>query len=98
MPGALLGLFLVYLTFDFSIVSAIPLLSELAPGARGTLMAVNVAAMAIGRLVSSLSAARLWSVGGLVGNTTVSAAAVFLALIILARLVEERRPGVELSV
>lgn len=98
LPGALLGLFLVYLTFDFSIVSAIPLLSELAPGARGTLMAVNVAAMAIGRLVSSLSAARLWSVGGLVGNTTVSAAAAFLALIILARLVEERRLGVELSV
>lgn len=98
LPGALLGLFLVYLTFDFSIVSAFPLLSELAPGARGTLMAVNVAAMAAGRLISSLTAARLWAASGLVGNTTISAVAAFLALIILARLVEERRPGMELSV
>jgi predicted MFS family arabinose efflux permease len=98
LAAALLGLFLVYLTFDFSIVSAFPLLSELAPGARGTLMAVNVAAMAVGRLVSSLTAARLWSANGLTGNTTVSAAAALLALIVLARLVEERRPAAEMSV
>ena len=95
--GALLGLFLVYLTFDFSIVSLFPLLSELAPEARGTLMALNVAAMAVGRLVSSLTAARLWLASGLAANTAVSAAAVFLALVVLAGLIQERRPEVEVA-
>jgi predicted MFS family arabinose efflux permease len=97
LPGAMLGLFLVYLTFDFSIVSAIPLISELSPEARGTLMATNVAAMAAGRLLSSLSAVRLWSAGGLPANTLVSAAAVTLALGILFILIRERRPIPEVA-
>jgi predicted MFS family arabinose efflux permease len=95
LAGALLGLFLVYLTFDFSIVSAIPMISELAPQARGTLMATNVAAMAVGRLASSLSAIRLWSAGGLAANTLLSAAAVALALALLLTLIRERRPLAE---
>jgi predicted MFS family arabinose efflux permease len=92
---ALAGLFLVYLTFDFSIVSAIPLISELAPAARGTVLALNVAAMAVGRLVSSLGAVRLWSAGGLQANALASAMAVLLALVILLALVRERRPVAE---
>jgi predicted MFS family arabinose efflux permease len=97
LAGALAGLFLVYLTFDFSIVSALPLLSELAPGSRGTLMALNVAAMAAGRLVSSLTAVRLWSSGGLAANAISSAAAVALALAVLAVLVRERRQEVKIA-
>lgn len=94
---ALVGLFLVYLSFDFSIVSLFPLLSELAPGARGTLMAVNVAAMAVGRLISSLTAARLWSAGGLAANTFVSAATVGVALVLMLVLIRERAPGLQTS-
>ncbi len=95
LAGALVGIFLVYVTFDFSIVSVFPLLSELAPQARGALMALNVAAMAIGRLISSLSAVRLWTVGGLPANTLLSALAVTLALIILLTLIREHRPELE---
>jgi predicted MFS family arabinose efflux permease len=91
LGGALAGLFLVYLTYDFSIVSSLPLLSELAPRARGTLLSVNVAAMALGRLASSLTAVRLWDAGGLAANTLVSALAVMLALTTLLLFVRERR-------
>jgi predicted MFS family arabinose efflux permease len=97
LAGALLGIFLIYVTFDFSIVSVFPLLSELAPQARGALMALNVAAMAIGRLISSLSAVRLWTAGGLVANTIVSALAVTLALIILVTLIRENRPELQVA-
>jgi predicted MFS family arabinose efflux permease len=92
LVAAIFGLFLVYLTYDFSIVSMLPLLTELAPGARGTLMALNVAALAVGRLLSSLTAVRLWNTGGLAANTAVSAGATLLALLILATMVNERQP------
>lgn len=89
LVGALFGLFLVYCSFDFCIVSALPLISELSSGARGTLLAFNVAAMAVGRLVSSLTAVRVWSASGIAGNTLISAGAVLCALIILRFLVQE---------
>jgi predicted MFS family arabinose efflux permease len=91
LAGALTGLFLVYITFDFSIVSALPLISELAPEKRGTLMALNVSAMAAGRLLSSLSAIKFWTAGGLAANAASSAFAVFIALVILIGLVRERK-------
>jgi predicted MFS family arabinose efflux permease len=83
LAGALAGLFLVWLAWDFSIVSTLPLISELAPGARATLLAFNVAAMALARLIGSLSAVRLWEAGGLALTTAVSAVSVALALAIL---------------
>ncbi len=83
LPGALTGLFLVWIGWDFSIVCTLPLISQLAPNARGTLLALNVSAMAVARLISSLIAVRLWTVGGLTLTTAVSAVCVALALVIL---------------
>ncbi len=94
LTGALVGLFLVYLTYDFSVVSTLPLITELAPGARGTMMALNVAAMAVGRLISSLVAVRLWNAGGLIANTLVSSVLVVVAWLILASAVRERKSQV----
>jgi hypothetical protein len=48
--------------------------------------------MAVGRLVSSLTAVRLWDSGGLAANTLLSALAVVLALVILLVVVRERQP------
>jgi len=93
LGGALVGLFFVWLAFDFGIVSTLPLISELAPQARGTLMALNVAAMAVARLLASLFAARVWSAGGLPANTLISAAVVAVALGLLITLVRERLPA-----
>jgi predicted MFS family arabinose efflux permease len=61
--GALAGLFLFYLSFEFTIVSAIPLMTELLPAARATLMACNVAALSLGRAFGAFMAPRLYGFG-----------------------------------
>ena len=61
LPGALVGLFLFYLTFEFTLVSGIPLMSELLPSARATLMAAHMALISLGRAVGDLLAPRLFT-------------------------------------
>jgi predicted MFS family arabinose efflux permease len=61
--GALVGLFFFYITFEFTLVSIIPLMTELLPSARATLMAFNVAALSLGRAVGDLLAPRLYGLG-----------------------------------
>ncbi len=58
--GALAGLFLFYITFEFVVVSHVPLMTEVIPEARATVMAFNVAGHSIGRAVGALSAAFLY--------------------------------------
>jgi DHA1 family inner membrane transport protein len=61
--GALVGLFFFYITFEFTLVSIIPLMTELLPPARATLMAFNVAALSLGRAMGDLLAPRLYGLG-----------------------------------
>lgn len=61
--GALVGLFFFYITFEFTLVSIIPLMTELLPSARATLMAFNVAGLSLGRAVGDLLAPRLYGLG-----------------------------------
>ena len=61
--GALLGLFLLYLTFEFSIVSCIPLITELLPKARATLIANFFTSIAIGRAIGAFIAPYLYKLG-----------------------------------
>jgi MFS transporter, DHA1 family, inner membrane transport protein len=51
--GALTGLFLFYISFEFAIVSSIPMMTEVLPSARATVMAFNVAFMALGRAIGA---------------------------------------------
>jgi predicted MFS family arabinose efflux permease len=53
LAGALFGLFLLFITFEFALVSMIPLMTELLPGARATLMAANVSALSMGRALGA---------------------------------------------
>jgi predicted MFS family arabinose efflux permease len=89
LASALVGLFILFLAFEFSIVCSFPLISELAPGARGTLMALNVAALSSGRMLGSLTATPLWLHGGLGLNAMVSFGAVLAALVLLLLFVPE---------
>jgi predicted MFS family arabinose efflux permease len=61
LPGALVGLFLFYLTFEFTLVSGIPLMSEILPPARATLMAAHMALISLGRALGDLLAPRLFT-------------------------------------
>ena len=90
IPGALVGLFLFYIAFEFSIVSAIPLMTEILPEARATLMAANVASHSLGRALGALLAAALYTVGqsypwmhGILANVMVALLFNLFALIAL---------------
>ncbi|RME88176.1 MAG: MFS transporter [Anaerolineae bacterium] len=61
--GALVGLFLFYITFEFTLVSIIPLMTEVLPEARATLMAFNVAALSLGRALGAPLAPFLYRFG-----------------------------------
>jgi predicted MFS family arabinose efflux permease len=54
--GALAGLFLFYITFEYTMISHIPLMTEVMPQARTTLLSFNVAGHSIGRTIGALLA------------------------------------------
>jgi predicted MFS family arabinose efflux permease len=82
MWGAYLGLFLFYLTFEFTIVSVIPLMTGVLPEARATVMALNIASAFIGRGLGSLIAAPLYA-GGFGLNAAFAAVVNLLAILSL---------------
>lgn len=55
-PGALIGLFLFYITFEYVMVSHIPLMTEVMPEARATLLSFNLTGHALGRMIGALLA------------------------------------------
>jgi MFS transporter, DHA1 family, inner membrane transport protein len=63
LPGALVGLFLFYLTFEFTLVTTIPMMTEVLPGSRATLMAANVASHSFGRAIGAFLAAPIFGLG-----------------------------------
>lgn len=55
--GALIGLFLFYITFEYVMVSHIPLMTEVMPPARATLLSFNLTGHSLGRMIGALLAA-----------------------------------------
>ena len=83
LPLALAGLFLTFLSFEFTIVTSLSLFTEILPAARATMMSSNVAAVSIGRVVGALVGGPVWLAGGLLATGFVSAAVSGLALVLL---------------
>lgn len=54
--GALIGLFLFYITFEYVMVSHIPLMTEVMPEARATLLSFNLTGHSLGRMIGALLA------------------------------------------
>lgn len=94
LPGALLSLFLFYLTFEIVIVASIPMMSEILPSARATVMAANVAALSVGRAFGAVAGPPLLHLG-LPANTLVTAILdlAALAMLILFVRLDEPRPA-----
>jgi len=65
LPMALMTLFVVFLTFEFTIVTALSLSTELVPAVRATMMSGFFAAAGIGRVVGTLLGGHLWTAGGI---------------------------------
>ncbi|MBV6397355.1 MAG: hypothetical protein HFACDABA_02969 [Anaerolineales bacterium] len=77
--GALIGLFFFYISFEFTIVSQIPLMSEVMPKARATTLSFNAAAHSLGRALGALTVPGLYALG----FATVTSAAIFMNLLAL---------------
>lgn len=93
LPGALAGLFLFYLTFEFALVSGIPLMSELVPSARATALSANMGSHSAGRALGALAGPAVFAGGllggGLTANLSAAALLDLLALAILLVWVRE---------
>lgn len=84
--GALAGLFAFYLTFEFALVSTIPLMSEAVPGLRATAIAATVSSFGIGRAFSSALGPFLYTQWGFAANTAATVLLNLIALALLSRL------------
>lgn len=89
LEGALLGFFLFYLSFEFSLVATLPLLTELAPNARATLMSMNATGHLFGRLIGSLVGPAL-IVSGLGANAVLAGVLNLVGLALLVFFVYEK--------
>lgn len=86
---ALAGVFLAYFAFETTIVGTLPLMSELHPEARGTLLSANFLFMALGRMAGATLGGALFGLGfAWVGGLAAVLNALMLA--ILWRVVRER--------
>jgi predicted MFS family arabinose efflux permease len=80
---ALTGLFFLFLTFEFTIVTGLSLFTELVPASRATMMASYLALGGAGRVVGALIGGPIWLAGGIYTTALVSAAISGLALVSL---------------
>ena len=84
LPLALGGLFLIFIVFEFTIVSFISLCTELQPTHRATMMSAFYAAAGVGRIVGALIGGHVWIGGGIFATSLTSAVFSLFALASLA--------------
>ncbi len=79
--GAFVGLFLFYVTFEFTVVSSIPMMTELTSGSRATFMGFVILVLSIGRAAGDLTGLSLyrWGIGAVVAaNVALNLAAILM--------------------
>lgn len=84
--SALLGLFLFYLSFEFTIVSALPLMSEALPTLRATVMASTIASFSLGRALGAVVAPFLYTHWSFPVNAAIAVVFNLVAIFLLSRL------------
>ena len=86
---ALVGLFVVFIAFEFTMVATLPLMTELVPEARGRVMTANVAVFSAGRMAGALIGGRLFPLGFLwIGIAAASCS--LIGLLVIVFFVRER--------
>lgn len=86
---AVVAMVALFFTFEVAVVGAIPLLTELVPGARTVVMSMSLGAMAAGRTIGSLIGPIAWSRAGVAGNSIIAAVMMLLAVLVLFRWLHE---------
>jgi len=83
--SAIAALFLFYITYEFGVTSSMPLISEILPATRATLMGANTAAYSLGRALGALLAPLLYTFS-FQANAITSAGLVLISLFALSRI------------
>lgn len=81
LPLALFGIFMVFLSFEFTMVTSFSLSTELMPQARATMMAGFYATAGIGRVIGILAGTALWKIGGITGVAWMAACLTTMGLL-----------------
>lgn len=93
LPLALAGLFVTFLTFEFTIVTSFSLFTEILPDARATMMSGSTAFTSLGRVLGALVGGSVWLAGGLAATGLLSATISGLALACLLWGLGDWRPS-----
>jgi len=91
---ALVGIFFLFLAFEFSIVTSIALCTEILPGSRATMISALMAAAGLGRVAGALAGGPVWLLGGISATGLTAAAVTGAALIVLVVGFKEWQDGV----
>ncbi len=86
LAGALVGLFLFFITFEFTLVSWLTLMTELVPGARAALLAANISAISAGHMLGAIAGPLLFRFG-MGANGGAAMVITLVALVLLLRFV-----------
>jgi predicted MFS family arabinose efflux permease len=86
--GALVGLFLFYITFEYVMVSHIPMMTELVPEARATLLSFNLTGHSLGRMIGALLATFIYQRFGFLPVAMMTVLFNIFALLALAELTQ----------
>jgi len=84
LPRAFSSLFVLFLIFEFTIVSSLSLSTELLPASRATMMSGFFAAAGLGRVIGSLLGSHIWLAGGILATGLVSGVICGVALVSFA--------------
>ncbi|MBN1139233.1 MAG: MFS transporter [Anaerolineae bacterium] len=85
LAAALGGVVLVTLSFEFAIVSLLPLATELVAEARASLLSLNMTAFSLGRILGAVMGGWLWQgqVGAIALNAVAGAVCALLAALLM---------------
>ena len=87
---ALTALFLVFLFFEFFLVSFLSVCTELIPQSRATMMSLVFLCAGLGRMTGAFAGGIIWNNAGIYGVCMFSAIANFIALIVLIPGIKKR--------
>jgi len=91
LATALVGVVLMMLTFEFGLVSLLPLATELAPDARATLFSLTITAFNVSRMLGTFIGGWLWRWENIALHAGAGAACALVAALLVARGMREVR-------
>jgi MFS transporter, DHA1 family, inner membrane transport protein len=80
---------IVFIAFEITIVSAMPLATEVVPSARSRYIALLIVAISIGRAIGAALGPVVYGIGGMRATALGTAASMLVALVVTWRFVEE---------